>query len=522
MWFKHYNDELALSKQHALDAYDELHVGGGNDEERKAIEVKYDTAMKPENITTTVSRTSRNIFEDMGTHWRQACNAFRAVLNNVQNEIIDKSGSGHHATRKSNNHNRGNGSSRNRRGGLQAKGKIHKNENESSGSTDPELAAAPAMASMSTSKVVMSERICHRHLRQQGKNKFTCYKCKTRVDKVKTTGDKEKDHLALSKACPAAPFHKAGAHSYQNNPSKVPRDIMNEFQDGCCQNCGTCIAVLKGKGIWMGHRHSSYHTPIDQCLREDDVTPEREQKRLKLFKNWLEAADSNNINWMTLADVDELVRTHRTQERPVAQNLRIVNNKLIVSPYNPGTDNNPGANRHTGTPTPTLTSGNAEDGYQQMAQRCRDLEIQVVALTQQLKAMEMSKYGASSSNSVPTFSSVPDHYGNVNKRFEVGGQLSMPIFLSGSPGQIVDEAVALETVAEAGVNTQTQHHVYPIAVVREALAKAKYNPNYQSKMNPSQKTYAEQLEDKYMVYSDTAPQRAIQMTEKEILASNTN
>ena len=136
--------------------------------------------------------------------------------------------------------------------------------------------------------------------------------------------------------------------------------------------------------------------------------------------------------------------------------------------------------------------------------------------------MEMSKYGASSSNSMPTFSSVPDHYGNVNKRFEVGGQLSMPIFLSGNPGQIVDEAVALETVAEAGVNTQTQHHVYPVAVVREALAKAKYNPNYQSKMNPSRKTYAEQLEDKYMVYSDTAPQRAIQMTEKEILASNTN
>ena len=41
-------------------------------------------------------------------------------------------------------------------------------------------------------------------------------------------------------------------------------------------------------------------------------------------------------------------------------------------------------------------------------------------------------------------------------------------------------------------------------------------------MNPHRRTYAEQLKDKYMVYSNTDPQRALQMTEEDILASDTN
>ena len=90
-------------------------------------------------------------------------------------------------------------------------------------------------------------------------------------------------------------------------------DVMNEFMENCCSGCGTSIAVMNGKGIWMGHRRSKYPTPIDQCLRGDEVMSARERKRRELFGNWFEAADSNKINSIPLPDVDELVNTYRTQ-----------------------------------------------------------------------------------------------------------------------------------------------------------------------------------------------------------------
>ena len=61
------------------------------------------------------------------------------------------------------------------------------------------------------------------------------------------------------------------------------------------------------------HRRSKYPTPIDQCLRGDEVMSARERKRRELFGNWFEAADSNKINSIPLPDVDELVNTYRTQ-----------------------------------------------------------------------------------------------------------------------------------------------------------------------------------------------------------------
>ena len=64
--------------------------------------------------------------------------------------------------------------------------------------------------------------------------------------------------------------------------------------------------------------------------------------------------------------------------------------------------------------------------------------------------------------------------------------------------------------------------MYPVAVVKEALRKAYHHPQYQQKTNPTQRSYADQMADKYMVYLESDKNRAVQMTRAEILESNTD
>jgi hypothetical protein len=164
-------------------------------------------------------------------------------------------------------------------------------------------------------------------------------------------------------------------------------------------------------------------------------------------------------------------------------------------------------------------------GHQQPDPRDKEIELlrnEIQKLSLQVQMLSMNQSGTASANSATTLSSVVTNYGDVNPRFKSGGQIAMPIFYSSDPSQIGDETAGLETVLNAGVNTQEEPNVYPVAVVKEALRKAYHHPQYQQKINPTRRSYADQMEDKYMVYLESDKNRAVQLTQAEILESNTD
>ena len=203
----------------------------------------------------------------------------------------------------------------------------------------------------------------------------------------------------------------------------------------------------------------------------------------------------------------------------MAKVVTFKNGELLFEDYQPG------SNPSTVASTSSLMSGHAEMEDQRGDPRDNEIALlndRIRQLELQVQTLSLNRSGASSSNSAATLSSMVANYGDVNPKFVSGGQTAMPIFYSADASQISDENIGLATVLNAGVNTQEEHNVYPVSVVKEALLKAYHHPQYQQKINPTQRSYADQMMDKYMVYHKSDKNRAVQMTQAEILDSNTD
>jgi len=526
MFFRHYNVELTQALDKVLKAYDmNVNRENHNEAERTAIVTRYTDARKPENLDDVGGNGLRTLFDGMNDYIREANVAWRSVTSHLQSELMIQSQHGHVAAVKTSSA-RGAGSTRGRRGGSRGKGRIKSSpssrdiETDSDGAAETELISAPVMLAMHDGDSDnTTERLCPRHLRLKGGPTYQNAGCARRIEKVEQTGDKTLVAKKMLKACPGALSNSAGTHSHQNIVSKVPPAMMDDFMKNCCLKCGTSIAIINGQGIWMGHRNSSYSEPIDQCLCDEDFEKAKEKKRLGLYENWAEAIDQQKIQLIPRKDVNKLVQTYSKKGRPVAKVVTFKNGKLLFEDYQLG------SNPNTVASTSSLMSGHAE----MEDQRGDPRDNQITLLNDRIRQLELlvqklslNQSGASSSNSAATLSSMAANYGDVNPKFVSGGQTAMPIFYTTDASQISNENIGLETVLNAGVNTQEEPNVYPVSVVKEALLKAHHHPQYQQKINPTQRSYADQMMDKYMVYHKSDKNRAVQMTQTEILESNTD
>ena len=245
----------------------------------------------------------------MSPHIRQAVVAWRTVISHLQNEHLGQIKYGHAAAAK-NSSVRGASSTRGRRGGSKGRGRIQSpasrgTETEGDGAAETELITASVMSALSDFENT-TEQLCHRHLRQAGDPTYTNVACARKIDKVDQTGDKTQVAVKMMKACPGVHSNSAGKHSYQNDVSKVPKTIMDDFMQNSCQRCGTCIAIINGLGFWIGHRKSSYADTIDQCLSNENLKESKKTKRRDLFKNWADAIKQNKVQKIQQAGVDLL------------------------------------------------------------------------------------------------------------------------------------------------------------------------------------------------------------------------
>ena len=525
MFFKNYNEELERARIEVLKAYDmnatrENH----NETERTSIVARFSDARKPEDLDDITGNGLRTLFLGMSTYIRQAVVAWRTLASHLQNEQLSQIKYGNVTSNKTSS-SRGAGSTRGgRRGGSKGKGRIlsssasRETETESDGAAETELTSAPVMSALSDVDKT-TNRLCHRHLRLSGEPTYTNAVCARRIERVEQTGDQTQNAIKMLNACPGVLTNPAGKHSHQNIVSKVPKAMMDEHQDNCCQKCGTSVAFINGQAIWVGHRNSNYAEPIDQCLCDEDLKRSKRTKRNDLYKNWAEAIRLKKLQLIPRKEVNKLVSTYAKEGRPVAKVVTFEDGELLFVNYQPE------SNLSTVASTSSLTSGHAERGNQQLDPKDNEIALlreEIRTLSLQVQQLSLNRTGVASSNSAATLSSMVANYGNVNPKFSTAGQTAMPIFLSADVSQIDDENTGLTTVLDAGVNTQEEPNVYPVAVVKEALRKAYYHPQYQQKTNPTRRSYADQMADKFMVYRESDKNRAVQMTQAEILESNTN
>jgi hypothetical protein len=108
-------------------------------------------------------------------------------------------------------------------------------------------------------------------------------------------------------------------------------------------------------------------------------------------------------------------------------------------------------------------------------------------------------------------------WGDSNPRFDKQGAVTVPVFISDSP--VEDGSQANHVLLMSNVQSQPMKNVYPINMVRRA---SMLGPLDQKTWNPKLLEDPQRLDEEYMVFFSSKPQKAVRMNLKDIIMNESS